>query len=521
VLAAMLERIGVKDVALALALHSASARASDRDGSGSRGELGMWQGALAVVERAALTGGFDPPSASLALNELAALTLDEPRSELTAWLMGALLPRLAARPGAAPGAERALLDTMAGALTPTGPPARSAFTWEELSYVAAGPEAISRRMRQARAAQGTLTLDEAAIAWGIANGETAGVADLVVRLRESSWQPAAGELAEKLERESRRRDTAALRREARRGAELIAGALLPAMAYVPHLAATDAPELGADIAFRHAFGTQEDGPGDRRLRAWQIARAQARTASGWRLQGSLLLLDLPLATWYLRRNAEQPAAAPAFDELDVMAFAQVAAMGRSSGAAKMGLTEAAGAIDEGRRRVRAADDDAAVDDLLRAAGIDPWRRRALSLAAASREDTAESLRLAEAWRIGGAPGLLAPRASLDGCACFGEAPRAAALLGGRRGTGVVGASAVDTQLRVAAFLRKHGLPDDLFGDVAAGALNDVVEQATAVRPDDFQALANAAALLSDARLEEHLLALVGDGTLARPQEPKH
>jgi hypothetical protein len=80
---------------------------------------------------------------------------------------------------------------------------------------------------------------------------------------------------------------------------------------------------------------------------------------------------------------------------------------------------------------------------------------------------------------------------------------------------------VDTQLRVAAFLRKHGLPDDLFGDVAAGALNDIIEQTTAVRPDDFQALANAAALLSDARLEEHVLALVGDGTLARPRETKH
>ena len=519
-LAAMLDRIGVTDAALVLALHDASARVSDRDESGSRGELGMWQGALAVVERAALTGGFDPPSASMALGELAALPLEEPRAELAAWLLGALLPRLSTRPGAADGAERVLLDTIAGALTPSGPPARTPFTWEELPYVAASAEAISRRMRKVRSAQHTLTLDDAVNAWRIASGEMNGVSDLVTRLGEASSQPAARDLAEKLEEASRRRDAASVRRDARRAAELVAATLLPALAYLPHQAATEEPELGADIAFRHSLVTSEGGPDERRLRPWQIARAHARTTAGWQLQGSLLLLDVPLSNWYLRRNGEQPASAPAFDEVDVMALAQVAAIGRSSGASGLGVAEAAAGIDEGRRRVRNAAADGSLEALLRDAGIDAWRRRALMLAG-SGDAIVEALGLGEAWRIAGAPGRLAPRPSLDGCVCFGGVPRARALLEGRRSTGIVGAAAVDTQLRVAVFLRKHGLPDDLYAEVAAGALNDIIEQTRAIRPDDFQAIACAAERLSEGRMEEHVLALVADDTLARPAEGKH
>jgi hypothetical protein len=44
----------------------------------------------------------------------------------------------------------------------------------------------------------------------------------------------------------------------------------------------------------------------------------------------------------------------------------------------------------------------------------------------------------------------------------------------------------------------------------------MIENTRAARPDDFQAIAAAVSSIEDTRMEEHLLALVGDGTLARP-----
>jgi hypothetical protein len=89
---------------------------------------------------------------------------------------------------------------------------------------------------------------------------------------------------------------------------------------------------------------------------------------------------------------------------------------------------------------------------------------------------------------------------------------------GRRSAGTIGATAIDTQLRVAIFLQQRQLPADLFGDLTAGALTDVIEAASGSRPDDFSAIAAAVSRLDDNRMEEHLLALVRDGTLAKPAE---
>ncbi|MGE5815272.1 MAG: hypothetical protein ACM36C_12350, partial [Acidobacteriota bacterium] len=116
----------------------------------------------------------------------------------------------------------------------------------------------------------------------------------------------------------------------------------------------------------------------------------------------------------------------------------------------------------------------------------------------------------------GAPGLLSPHPAIDGGAHFGTVPRSTLLMEGRRSAGVIGASSIDAQLRVACFLQSAHLPDELFGDVAAGLIADLVQNTPAARADDFNAFATAVSQVEDVRLEEHLLALVADGTLARP-----
>lgn len=514
----MLDRIKISEPQVVLALHRASARVSDRDPENGKGELGAWQGALAIIERSALSGGLDGPASQEALSELAALPLEDINAELTAWLMKTFLPRLERRPSAPTDADRLLLQTISGRLTPSGARRETRFTWEELPYSIATPRSLVVRMEEVQAAQGSATLEDARTAWRLAEGSKGDVDALVQRLQLSVFPPGLNELAERLADARKDRDAAALSRHARRSAQRIVSALLSVLPYAPHMAVTETPSLGTELAFRHEFVATDDGAAARRLRPWLLARGQARAEAGWHLQGSLLMLDLALADWYLRRNGEPPAAAPSFDERDVMAFAQVAAIARSDGTVKVGIDEVSAAVPAGRRLAASTPTFEELDRKLADAGIDAWRRRALRLESTSPAEIADRLTPAEAWRLAGAPGWLAPQAPVDGSARLGPAPHSTVLMEGRRSAGAVGASAVDTQLRVAMFLHARQLPADLFGEVAAGALADVIENAEAARPDDFAAIAAAAVRLDDNRMEEHLLALVRDGTLMRPSE---
>lgn len=517
-LGVMLERIGVSSADLVLRVHRAAARISDRDSYGSRGELGAWQGALALVERSALTGGLDRAGVEAALSTLAALPFERPASELTAWLINGFLAQIAARPGAPADAEEAVLQVITGKLTPEGPRREATFTWEDLSYAFGAAASLVERMEEVRIAQGRASLEEVRLASRVASrADRTAAESLVSRLGETDIPADARDIARRMDRALSERDDPALKREARRAAESMVMAILPALAYAPHQAVTETPTLGADVSFRHQFVSQDDGPAAKRLRPWQLARGQATGGEGWNLQGSLLMLDLALGSWYTRRHTEPATAQPMFDEGDMIALAQVAALARSSGTPGLVVADVAAAIEKGRAVASGAGSVEALDDMLRQAGIDPWRRRAIRAQADSAGRAARILLYSEAWRLGGRPGLVCPHPAIDGGAHFGAAPHSTLLMEGRRSAGVVGAAAIDAQLRVAVYLESHHLPDQLFGDVAAGVLGDVIQGTHAARPDDFTAFGEGVRQMDDARMDEHLLALVADGTLARPQ----
>jgi hypothetical protein len=435
--------------------------------------------------------------------------------------MDTFVGSLAARPGAPPDAERLVLQVMSGRSTPSGARREPDFSWEDLKYSFGASASLVTRMEEARAAQRSATVEDARIAWRMASGVVANAEaeSLVQHLRDAEVPADAQEIARRVERARGERDASALKREARRAAEAIVAVALPALAYVPHLAVTETPALGADVAFRHEFVASDDGPYARKQRPWQVARGQSTGGAGWRLQGSLLMLDLSVADWYLRRPGEPGAVQPMFDEGDLTALAQVAAIARSGGVEPMGLDEAAAGVEKGRARAGAAASMATLDELLESTGMDPWRRWALRAQASDPSRLAELLSYGEAWRLGGAPGLLSPHPAIDGGAHFGTAPGSTLLMEGRRSSGLIGASIVDAQLRVASFLQAEHLPDVLFGDVAAGLIADLLQNTPAARPDDFNAFAVAVAQVDDSRLEEYLLALVADGTLARPSTP--
>jgi hypothetical protein len=296
------------------------------------------------------------------------------------------------------------------------------------------------------------------------------------------------------------------------------GDLLLALAYVPLLAASDEPTLGADVALRHELAAPLDALTIRRRRPWTIASARTRPGIGWHLEGALLGLDLAIPDWYLRRGEAPPAAAPLLDHTDGTSLALLPVFALNAPAIAEPLAAALRSLDAGRRLAAGHQTLAALDAALAAAGVDPWRRRALRTGQESPAAVADQLTLEEAWRLGSAEGAFTVRLPMDGCACLGSAPPTPWLLEGRRTSGLIGAVAPDLALRVALYLRENGLPGDLIGHILAGAAVDVIHGVDAVRADDRRALALAGAALEDARLEEHLLALIGSGVLARPPD---
>jgi hypothetical protein len=475
-LAVSLRRSGVRDVGLYSAMFRAAERVTRKDPDSRRGDLSVWQAALAIVETSWLRGGFDRAETEWAYRSLAALPGADPRVEVTDWLAEELVPKLLARKDAPSMPEGALLQTMAGALTGSGARVPPVFEWEEMPYAFVPHAAAWRRMEAVRAAQEGASLDDAMAAW------RAGT--------KASREKAAG----------------------------IVARVLPAIAYAPHQAASETPALGADLPFRHEWAPYGDGPLARRRRPWLVPAGDS-DEGGWRLLGSLLSLDLAVSEWYVNRHGELPPTAPGLDDPDILSLSLTAALASAENVDGLDVESALAALDRGRAAAERLTGEDELDAALERAQVDPWRRRALRFARADRRDVGQdrgALTLSEIWQLGGGEGSVVQRWALEGCPCFGPQPRPTALLEGRRATGLVGAVAADGALRVASFLRARGLPLVLFGAVYASAVVDVIHGAEAMRPDDRLGPARAATEITDARLEEHMLALISSGALARP-----
>jgi hypothetical protein len=403
---------------------------------------------------------------------------------------------------------------MAGDLTRTGPRRTVEFNWEDLRYRLATEERAFTRMGQARASQGKPSIEDARIAW---RGASADLAVLCKRLQDANTDPVISSASKRIASAILKNDTQRVDRERRELADAILGSVLPLVAYAPQQAASDAPALGGELALRHEVAAKE-GPVARRQRPWRVATPVAFEGQPWHLAGSLLSLDVPLSVWYLRTNGEAPMGTPTIEDPDVDSLALSAVLGTPEDVAAAAKT--LDAVEAGRTRTANSPDGPSVDALLAAHGIDPWRRRALRLGATSHDEIATRLTPSEAWRVGAdAPPAIAPRMTLDGCPCLGEMPLAPMIAEGRPSNGMIGAIVPGMSLRILLFLKARALPLALYRPLVGGVAFDIIHSASAVRTDDMLALDVAAAQISDTRLEEHVLALIADGTLAPPLSP--
>ena len=350
------ERMGVRDPGVYAALAHA-ARRVERIGDGleRRRALSLFQGALALVERASVTGTLTPDAAGRVLRGLAEAVRPARGGgfggALAAWMTGRLLPDLGIPIEPAVGAT-AMDDALLAALAGAGPGAAPGplLEWEGLRYRYDPGGAALERLRRTRAQLGSNRLDtvlalaaiadELAAAGDEAAGDNAGDGAAVsawaasletlerstgivrnpyvglpgVTVRVSSYASEVEDIVDDLREAVERRRADRLRRPARdlrRVVDVLLADLLRTLAYVVHLAnAYGTDLLGHDVAARHDFGAHIEEDALRGRAAWlppwggseapypfgaaavvPITEEDAFGA-GWRIYGSLLSLDL-------------------------------------------------------------------------------------------------------------------------------------------------------------------------------------------------------------------------------------
>ena len=488
-----LERMGVADPRTYAALARAALRI-DRleDPLARRRALSLFQGALALVERARLAGSLSPEAAGRALGELA-----EARparhggfdGAVAAWLAGRLLPDLGVPVEPALGAT-AMDGRLLAALAGTGPaaPEAPAIEWEGLRYRFDRGAAAFDRLRRARAQLGSNRLDTVMVLAGLSR--TSWPAGSTT---STPWRP------DRLARPAR---------ELRYVVDVLLADLLRTLACVVHLGdAYGTDLLGSDVAARHDFGVHLEPDAGRARAAWlppwggaeapypfhaaAVAPIEAEDGfnTGWRAYGSLLSLDLAFA----RMGLVLTPFAPPGGELSLGAtltpddrqfLALAAALFDPARASEDGPARIGAAVRRGRDRVRSREADAAgLTGLAEAVGMDGARRNEMRWMMRHRAEAPDRyFTRAELFRLGSGAGDSppsgwgAPALPLDGCLCV-RIPEGFGVDLARAGAERLASTYVDLQLALAEAVDDLGLPAAIAADLLPFAVGELVSGA--------------------------------------------
>lgn len=469
VLALTLERIGVRDGALAARLLSLV----QQDGAREHGPgMTLLQASFALIERFALAGSLDPAAAQRQLAALAdRIAADGIAAGVADWIAGSVVPACSPLAPGAP-VDAQLSACLAGP-TPASAPR---LEWEGQRYTVDPAGAVRDRLARVQDVFGPPAVDAALAA---ARGN------------------APGSLAE----------------------------ALVALVYAAVLPTTDPELLASRVDRRHVFGSGRHGS----HRAWRLAEPVSAAGVPWHLEGSLLALDVAMAVQSLRRVSEDPPS-PTLPGADRVAFARTVALLSPSRMTDASRDTVVRLLARGDARLRAIGDAASARSAARAAGISAWRREGLAWSVA--HDPAsigrtlsltETLWLGEprpeervaldAWGTSrlAATGELASRLPPPGP--WEEAISHDARAG-------LAASVADLNLRVAQFLASRTLPAAIARDVLSAATQELVDRVEAPRADDVRAVVAAIGRIDDTRLEDYVAAITGDGAMRPVREPE-
>jgi hypothetical protein len=303
-------------------------------------------------------------------------------------------------------------------------------------------------------------------------------------------------------------------------ADIVVAEVLSSMAYA--LAIGD-PEgstlLGGDVARRHDFGVGSRIPGVRESEPWTIPEQQLDPGVPWHVTGSLIGLDVGLASLALRRLAgDALMGPPMLGSNDRETFARSVALLNPYTIRDSERDRIWVAIQGGRQRVALARSDADLEALADAVRMDGWRRRALHWTAANEpERKLELLSLNELYVLGGGDisevqAWGSAMTSSWGCLCTRMPPTNAwRFVTGRPQVGVLASSVPDVMLHVAAGLHELDLPAGLARSVLSTAMQQFVDTVRPNDGNDWLALVRGAQTISRERLEDFVAAAAAVG----------
>jgi hypothetical protein len=506
-LTAALERAGVTDLATyAAAARRAATLSNIEDDDRAARAIAQFQGALAIVTRAALARGLTAGSVSALVSSLSGVPLShrgEYEGRLVGWLSGWMAAEAAGRGPAQP-AGAAPAGSAEGAFIGAAGP------MEQLVLrVLAGPEPVEPRFVEWEGTRYRLDLAGAeAVRLAGALGESPGpsLSSAVTAAAIADGLPLA---------------PPGLASALRLLADDLLARGLREMAYAAALGPRDGVSLSAaDAAGRHDFGF---GSRLGRGACWRLPVPGRDDEGRWRVAGSLLGLDVRLADFSLvRLSSRFPSRRPTLDELDRRVLIEAVALIEPASLSDADRDTIAAAIRRGRARLDAARsprDSATIADEVRlsaprrtllswtvthdpgqvAAFLSPSELFWLGLG----DDRVEAL---QAW---GAPA--GPRL---GCHClqFGLR-RPWEIVAGRRNAGMMASAFPDLNLRLAELLSELRLPAALLGPVLRSATLDFVNAVISRDPDDRRGLVVFVQALRSEHLENYLALLTTDGPL--------
>jgi hypothetical protein len=475
-----MERAGVTDVPTMIAAVSRAEAINDiGDNQRKRNALAEFQATLGILERMGRARGVTPKSLDSLITSLSQINTTNRGYEgrLATWIRKTLLPELrSVSAETSDPIEDAILAAMAGADSSPESSERR-IEWEGRTYRVNAAEAETTRLHRLRRRQGGPSLSAA-------------------------LDPAEKSSSDATER--------------------VLADTLASILYAASLGDPQGAALAAgNIALRHDFDLSS--PVGARG-AWRLP-GEGHSTKGWRISGSLLGLEVPLARLSLRRlddsvmppeprltSAERQTAALSVALLNPVTLTDAA------------RDEIAAALARGRARLEALGEDRAdVQRVAIDAGLSPWQRESLAWTATHERDRVSSqLSLVELMWLG--KPRAAAMASLDawgaamlplnGCVCLAM-PRPAPWenLIGRPSLGLLATRGADVAILVADTLASLKMPAEIAPGVIAYAMQEVVDQAQPAHFDDWPGFSRAATAVTRDRLVDYIAAQAAGGPL--------
>ncbi|MCX6539850.1 MAG: hypothetical protein NT151_13090 [Acidobacteria bacterium] len=559
-----LERLGITDPSVyARTLIRAERVMSIGGTTTAANALALFQGSLAMVERARLGHAIDAETAGRLVVSLASVPMTsdgEAFGSVAGWIelvfLSALKPPLVPLevPTDAATLERHVLRAFAGLARNSEPRSAPVVEIEGLRYRVDPAAADVARWQAMRAAQGGVTLDQVlafARAVEALAADVSAVSALPARLsalvasakpllaHESRAQTAAGVpprlgrlLDEATTRVARIRKPENLKelpdiaRPLLRAVDYFLAEVLIALAYAPHLGdPAGKAMLAGDPSPRHDWGLTERIEKDRLRAPWRIPTWTRDAAGVWRVSGSLMALDVGLGDLALRRVfTESLPDPPTLSANDRAAFTEGVSLANAFDYLDEDRDQLVDALRRGRARVASAQSNpGTLTDLMNAAGIRGARREMIPWTLANEpERLPDFFSLSDVLRVGqvrpssierldawGTSGL-----AREGCLCL-TFPLTGdwETMAGRRGKAVVASLMPDMALLVADALRERHLPAMLTRSMLAAATQDFEDDVRLAFEDDWISMFRQVRKTLPPRMDDYIASLTTNGPL--------